>query len=140
MKPTFNVTPEAPRLTLRLSSTPRGARLARRLAVDQLTRWRLPTDGPLAWAVATVTAELALNAVTHGRTPGRDFGLCVRLLTDTIRIEVSDTRPDRYPVLVPPDDTAEQGRGLLLVDALTSNWGCVPRGTCAKTVWADIPR
>lgn len=56
-------------ITQRLSSTPRGARLARRLAVAQMESWGIPyTSGP-AEAVALIVAELAANAVTHGRVP-----------------------------------------------------------------------
>ncbi|MFD7445843.1 hypothetical protein [Streptomyces sp. NPDC059909] len=50
-------------LGIRLSSTRRGARLARQLAVQQFAEWTgLPHDSDLAQAVALVTAELASNA------------------------------------------------------------------------------
>ncbi|CAM5621607.1 hypothetical protein SALBM135S_02510 [Streptomyces alboniger] len=57
---------------LLLSSTRRGARLARTLAVQQLAEWcHVPHDSDTARAVALVTAELASNAVAHGRRAGR---------------------------------------------------------------------
>lgn len=59
----------------RFSSIPRGARLARRLVLHQL----------------------AANAVTHGRVPGRDFEVTAKLLGRTLRIEVSDTRGELRP-------------------------------------------
>lgn len=114
-----------PRFTTRLSGTRRGARLARRLAVQQFAEWTgLPHGCDAAHAVALVTAELAANAVTHGSLPGRDFRLTLLLPSEPVvhepaspeptpseptpsepaahgpavmRIEVTDTRPERLP-------------------------------------------
>ncbi|WP_411158558.1 ATP-binding protein [Streptomyces sp. TRM68416] len=79
---------------MRFTSTPRGARLARRLAGLRLDAWGTlygtePHDG-----IALVVAELAANAVRHGHVPGRDFRLRVQALADgrTVRVEVTDTR------------------------------------------------
>lgn len=133
----------ARQLTLRFSGTRRGARLARRLAVQQFTEWTgLPYDSDPARAVALVTAELASNAVRHGSLPGRDFRLTLLLLPDCFRIEVTDTRPERClprPTdLKPPAVDASSGRGLLLVEAYADRWGCdVPDGY-TKTVWAEV--
>ncbi|MFF7876154.1 ATP-binding protein [Streptomyces californicus] len=102
---TDEATPLAPthQLTLRFSGTRRGARLARRLAVQQLTDWTaLPYDSDPARAVALVTAELASNAIRHGSLPGRDFRLVLFLLPDRYRIEVTDTRAERLPPPVAP--------------------------------------
>ncbi|WP_425580866.1 ATP-binding protein [Streptomyces thermospinosisporus] len=127
-------------LTLRLSSTRRGARLARQLAVQQFTEWTgLPYDSDAARAVALVTAELAANAVRHGGLPGRDFRLVLLLLPHTLRIEVTDTRPERLPVrpaAQPVDETS--GRGLLLVQACAERWGWTIRDAFTKTVWAEV--
>lgn len=124
--------------TLRLTSTPRGARLARRLASHQLHAWGYPYGTPVNDAVTLITAELAANAVRHGRVPGRDFLL--RLTEDAagvLRVEVSDTRGERRPALSAPRPEGESGRGLLLVEALADAWGVEPReGASGKTVWA----
>ncbi|HEY9329896.1 MAG TPA: ATP-binding protein [Streptomyces sp.] len=134
----------APELSLRLSSTPRGARLARTLAVQQLAEWcGCPYDSDAARTVALVTAELAANAVTHGRLPGRDFRLTIRLLPHALRIEVTDTRPERLPptsVVGPQSAYAVSGRGLLLVEAYADRWGYEVRDAYTKTVWAEVSR
>ncbi|WP_326809452.1 ATP-binding protein [Streptomyces sp. NBC_01186] len=122
-----------------LSSTRRGARLARLIAVAQLCSW----DVPLAASedAALVVAELAANAATHGRVPGRNFRLELRMSDDgTLRIEVADTRGDAHPPAEPPEaaDDAESGRGLLLVEALASRWGVLPGPFPRKTVWAEV--
>ncbi|MEU1177342.1 ATP-binding protein [Streptomyces sp. NPDC005820] len=128
-------------MTLRLSSTPRGARLARRLAAQQLTAWGWPYDSDANRTAQQVVAELAANAVTHGRVPGRDFELRLLLLAeDTLRIEVSDTRGDRGLRIVRDTDTgteAEGGRGLIVVTVLATTWGVTEREV-GKTVWAEL--
>lgn len=116
-----------------LSPTPRGARLARLLATEQLRAWGLPLD-----TAPQIVAELAANAATHGRVPGRDFRLTLYVVGGTLRIEVTDTRGDRHPRLAPTDQDAESGRGLLLVDALADRWGVAPGPHPRKTVWAEL--
>ncbi|MEV0927825.1 ATP-binding protein [Streptomyces spongiicola] len=126
--------------TLRFSGTGRGARLARRLAVEQFSEWTgLPHDSGAARAVALVTAELASNAVRHGSLPGRDFRLTLLLPPHAFRVEVTDTRPERLPPHTAPRPADETtGRGLLLVQAYADRWGCTVRDAYTKTVWAEI--
>ncbi|MFE9622501.1 ATP-binding protein [Streptomyces sp. NPDC006527] len=125
-------------LSLRLSATPRGARLARRLTAQQLDAWGYPHDGEASDTAQHVVAELAPNAVTHGRVPGRDFGLRLLLLPEgTLRVEVSDARGDRGLRIVRETD-AEGGRGLILVAVLARTWGVQERDV-GKTVWAELP-
>jgi anti-sigma regulatory factor (Ser/Thr protein kinase) len=138
--------PHAPghQVSLRFSSTRRGARLARRLAVQQFIEWTgLPHDSDATRAVALVTAELVSNAVTHGRLPGRDFRLTLLLLPRSVRIEVTDARPERlvrHPTAVPTPPDASSGRGLLLIAAYAERWGCEARDAYTKTVWAEVAR
>ncbi|MEU3447305.1 ATP-binding protein [Streptomyces thermolilacinus] len=123
----------------RFSSTRQGARLARLLAGHQLYVWGIPYGSRHGRAVELVVAELAANAVLHGCVPGRNFEL--RLVRDpaarTVRVEVSDTHPGRPERVTAPVD-AEGGRGLLLVDSVTSRWGVANRNGPGKTVWAEI--
>ncbi|MBM7170252.1 ATP-binding protein [Streptomyces sp. G44] len=126
--------------TQRLSATPRGARLARRLARYHLDSWGIAYDSELSDAAEAVVAELAANAATHGRVPGRDFEVRLALGADTLRIEVTDTRTELMPPqsLEPPDGERESGRGLMIVAALADQWGVVTRQV-GKTVWAHLP-
>lgn len=123
----------------RLSSTRRGARLARLLAVERLTAWEMSPR--VIERAEHVVAELAANAALHGRVQGRDFLLALTLdeAAGTLRIAVSDTRGECRPA-VPPErgPDVESGRGLLLVDALADRWGTDPRPPSGKTVWAEI--
>ncbi|MFD5770678.1 ATP-binding protein [Streptomyces sp. NPDC127049] len=123
----------------RFSSTPRGARLARRLALHQLDVWGVPYDSGLSETAGLLVAELAANAVTHGRVPGRDCELALLYSPGLhLRIDVSDTRGERRPVPAPPDPLGEGGRGLLLVGALASRWGVLDRVPVGKTVRAEL--
>ncbi|WP_406157096.1 ATP-binding protein [Streptomyces sp. NBC_00882] len=129
--------------TQRLSATPRGARLARHLALNQLREWGLPYDAPASEAVSVIVAELAANAVTHGRVPGRDFELRLSLVTGSVRVEVTDTRGEPLPAVRPPGPLDDGGRGLLLVEALADRWEVLDREPPpGKTVRAevDVPR
>ncbi|MGW3565483.1 ATP-binding protein [Streptomyces sp. NPDC000941] len=127
--------------TQRLSSTRRGARLARLLAAEQLRTW--PVSPDVAERAELIVAELASNAALHGRVPGRDFRLALTLtLAGTravLRIEVTDTRGEKLPALQPPPPPdRESGRGLLLVAALADRWGTEPNEPVGKTAWAAL--
>ncbi|GAA2319977.1 ATP-binding protein [Streptomyces hawaiiensis] len=121
--------------TIQLSATRRGARLARLLTERQLDEWGEPYE-----AAAQVVAELASNAVLHGRVRGRDFRLALELRADrTLRVEVTDARGDRIPsVSEPVGEDAEFGRGLWIVAAYASRWGVKEAPAHAKTVWAEL--
>ncbi|MFI2374971.1 ATP-binding protein [Streptomyces sp. NPDC018964] len=122
-----------PHFSVLLSATPRSARLARLLTDAQLRGWGYDSD-----AARLVVAELAANAVTHGRVPGRDFRLEFHVVDHTLRIEVTDTRGEHLPELQPPSSDIESGRGLLLVEALADRWGVTEDRFPRKTVWAEL--
>ncbi|MEU3216899.1 ATP-binding protein [Streptomyces sp. NPDC006971] len=121
-------------------ATARGARLARRVMVRHLDQWGFPPGSDTSCTVALVVAELAANAVRHGRVRGRNFLLSAthEVSARRIRVEVSDACPElpRVGASSPADDE-ESGRGLVLVDVLAARWGAVPRTPFGKTVWAE---
>ncbi|MEU1705103.1 ATP-binding protein [Streptomyces sp. NPDC005706] len=124
-----------------LSSTRRGARLARLLAVAEFQTWQIPSA--VAERAEQIVAELAANAALHGRVQGRDFRLTLHLdpTAGLLRIAVTDARGDRLPsptadLTAPPD--AESGRGLLMVTALADRWVTEPCPPGGKTVWAEL--
>ncbi|NGO47155.1 ATP-binding protein [Streptomyces sp. YC419] len=127
--------------TMRFTSTPRGARLARRLVSHRLNDWGHPYSTPVNETLTLITAELSANAVRHGHVPGRDFHLQLTLAEGTFRIEVTDTRAEKQPPSTPPipDSSSESGRGLHLVAALADDWGVTPRLSApGKTVWSEL--
>lgn len=143
--------------TQRFSSTPLGARLARHLALHRMHGWGIPYGSTASDTAALLVAELAANAVTHGRVPGRDFELRLSLgayatASDTapypnpnpytLRIDVSDARGERRPPrpgeIVLPSSVADGGRGLLLVEELADRWAVLDRVPVGKTVRAEL--
>ncbi|WP_208828016.1 ATP-binding protein [Streptomyces ficellus] len=126
---------------MRFTSTPRGARLARRLVSHRLDDWGHPYTSHVNETLTLITAELAANAVRHGHVPGRDFHLHLILSEGIVRVEVTDTRAEKQPPTSPAvtDSLSESGRGLLLVAALSDDWGTTPRHAApGKTVWAEL--
>ncbi|MFG3093929.1 ATP-binding protein [Streptomyces sp. NPDC048202] len=129
---------------MRFTSTPRGARLARRLVGVRLQEWGIPYCTDVHDNIVLITAELAANAVRHGHVAGRDFHVRVSLAgspSRTARIEVTDTRGERVPPR--PGELGEPGvgdggRGLLLVSRLAAAWDWHVRGEGpGKVVWAE---
>ncbi|MFF7646613.1 ATP-binding protein [Streptomyces canus] len=135
--------PPAPtrEFAMRFTSTPRGARLARRLVSHRLSEWGHPYASPTNETVTLIAAELTANAVRHGHVPGRDFHLSLTETApgSTLRVEVTDTRAEKLPAPGTQPLDCESGRGLLLIDALADNWGVTgrPNGP-GKTVWAEF--
>ncbi|MGY4919639.1 ATP-binding protein [Streptomyces sp. 900116325] len=125
--------------TMCFSSTPRGARLARRLAAERLEAWGIPYGSDAHDVLTLIVAELSANAVRHGHVHGRDFRLRLSAEGATVRVEVTDSRGESIPALSEPSDDLDGCRGLLLVAALTDRWGWYP---CidgpGKTVWAVL--
>ncbi|MFJ8935679.1 ATP-binding protein [Streptomyces sp. NPDC102365] len=144
--------------TQRFSSTPLGARLARQLALYRLHRWDVPYGTVASDNAGLLVAELAANAVTHGRVSGRDFELALILCGEPallgpaprtattpgrlLRIDVTDLRGECRPpgpgTLSSPDASAVGGRGLLLVEALADRWETLDRVPTGKTVRAEL--
>ncbi|MGW3950492.1 ATP-binding protein [Streptomyces sp. NPDC004752] len=123
------------------TSSPRGARLARRLVSQRMDTWGHPYGGRVNDTLTLITAELAANAVRHGHVAGRDFHVRLTHGTDVLRVEVTDTRTERVPVLsdLEPSGDAESGRGLLIVAGLATHWAVAPRvGAPGKTAWAEL--
>jgi anti-sigma regulatory factor (Ser/Thr protein kinase) len=78
-------------------------------------------------------SEVVTNAVLHGGPPIVVIG---GIVDQAIRVEVSDGST-AAPVRRPTDRFQPTGRGLHLLDELTSQWGVeiMPTG---KTVWFEI--
>lgn len=89
---------------------------------------------PLIDDAQLIVTELVANAVKHTRT--RRIGVSVTRHPDHVRIVVTDTsRTLPAPTTAAPE--AEAGRGLLLVDQLTTRWGS-KRFRTGKQVWAEL--
>jgi anti-sigma regulatory factor (Ser/Thr protein kinase) len=114
---------------LRLPHSDRAPRLARAFVAERLQGWQL--DGMIETA-SLVVSEVVTNAVIHGRS---DAELVLERTPTALRISVTDHGDG----LTQRQKTgrSDGGRGLLIVEALSSRWGTEPRdgGNC---VWAEL--
>jgi len=82
-----------------------------------------------------VASELVTNAWAHGRGTGA-ITMTITVAGDVMHLEVcSDS--DGSPHQVASSDESPEGRGMLLIDKLASDWGHVRRGA-RLCVWADV--
>ena len=97
---------------------------------EALQTWRLDGLGDVTELLAD---ELVANVVVHVGQP-----MTVRAIrTSTrIRVEVDDPSPEP-PVLQRPGPETTRGRGIMLLDALSTEWGTDLRDT-GKTVWFEL--
>ncbi|MEU9008398.1 ATP-binding protein [Streptomyces sp. NPDC048479] len=105
---------------------------ARSFVAETLTQWgrteRLDD-------IRLCASELATNAVLHGAPAGGQVLVRVEMHATVLRIEVHDGgngRPEKRETR----DTADDGRGLLLVSAVADHWGVEERQGPGKCVWA----
>ncbi|MGW3118537.1 ATP-binding protein [Streptomyces sp. NPDC001107] len=98
-------------------------RQMRRVTSAHLRLWDLKA---LRDTAVLVVSELVTNAVRHGQ--GKPVGLRVTNSAHELRIEVTDGSPTPAR-LHEAGEAAENGRGLLLVSAVSKEWGVSPDGT-----------
>ncbi|MFC4948171.1 ATP-binding protein [Pseudonocardia sp. GCM10023141] len=80
-----------------------------------------------------IVTELVSNVVDHAHTP---LTVTVRPDGGMLHVHVQDGSA-LPPALQPLDPLAVRGRGLQMIDALTTRWGWTLEGT-GKTVWAVV--
>jgi CheY-like chemotaxis protein len=119
--------------TLELPRALTSAQAARAFVAQKIRDWNL---GSILDDALLVVSELAANAVTHADSACQ---LRVSLHPTTLRIDVIDTGSGT-PEPQPASNTSEHGRGLHLVDALTSAWGLEVVPGRGKLVWAELSR
>lgn len=106
---------------------------ARHFVVDVLKDWGLVS---VLDDAALVVTELVTNAFEHTGTP--NVRVVVRRVPSTaVRVIVIDKRPELWPALRSARPLGSDGRGLALVEAVTTAWGCT-RLPWEKYVWADL--
>ena len=149
-----------------LAASPESARAARHFTREVLLSWGF---GRLLDEAETIIGELVVNAVQHGsraaaRTSWRTGGstgpipvygdggsgqpepptateilkLCLLRRIGELMLAVIDASDDA-PTPRQPDWVRESGRGLQIVDALSSVWGWSPIDGHGKAVWAVLP-
>jgi anti-sigma regulatory factor (Ser/Thr protein kinase) len=104
-------------------------RAARAFAARKLTGWGLDSI-----FTEIIVGELSVNAISHGRST-----FTVEIVADDglIRVGVHDDNP-QLPTraLALPETT--NGRGLNIVESLSSSWGVQTFSGDGKMVWAEL--
>ncbi|MEU7187445.1 ATP-binding protein [Streptomyces sp. NPDC045369] len=111
---------------------PESVRCARELVDTALQTWGL---AGLIDDTTVVASELVTNAVQHARC-GRLRIRISRIAERRVLLAVTD-RSSAPPVIRAPSTDDNNGRGLLLVDALSDRWG-THRRPFGKSVWAEL--
>jgi anti-sigma regulatory factor (Ser/Thr protein kinase) len=118
-----------------LSAGPAAAGAARSQVRAAIRTWDVPVDAAVA---VLLTSELVTNAIRHGAGEtgagetgagetgaGETVRLVITCRARRLRVDVHDTSSAMpVPADAPADADAEAGRGLLLVDSLSADWGC----------------
>jgi len=105
---------------VRLATGPTAPAEARRRVRDAIRSWQVPVDLD---AALLLTSELVTNAVRHEAGQGiQAVVLAIASSRGRLRVDVHDTSRSLPAVAEVPAD-AETGRGLLLVETLSDEWG-----------------
>lgn len=115
--------------SLRLPHSDRAPRVARAFVAENLQGWRLED---MIETASLVVSEVVTNAVIHARS---DAELVLERMPSALRISVIDHGEG----LSQRQRTAgsDGGRGLLIVQALSSRWGTEPTDD-GNRVWAEL--
>jgi anti-sigma regulatory factor (Ser/Thr protein kinase) len=120
-------------VTHHLPADATAARLARRLLARQLAAWGV--DEEVVEVAQLCTSELVTNVVIHS---GTTSALTIRMDQEFVQVLVQDqgsTGMVRRPGAL--DETSISGRGLSLVEALTSAWSA-EHSADGTTVWFEL--
>lgn len=125
---------------VRLAAAFVGVGLAREFVRKTLGDWQVPDRIDIA---ELVVSELATNAVkSAGGTdaaPGKwaDIGVQLRAVETELYVEVWDGG-DGSPGIPEQTLDAEGGRGLFLVESLSTRWGICRPAAGGKIVWSEL--
>ena len=127
------MTSSASGLSQSFEPAPESVRAARRLVGDALAS---VADDPAAEQAVLLVSELATNAVLHARTR---FRIEIFVDDEVVRVAVADESPVR-PARRNFSDTSGSGRGLHLVEELSTSWGVDEEPPAGKQVWFEVRR
>ncbi|WP_245667047.1 ATP-binding protein [Actinomadura latina] len=114
-----------------LNSSARAPETARGWVADVFRQHALGDD----YIARTVVTELVTNVHRHTDTELIPIRL---LLEDGHTVVEVEDRSDELPVVHAEDDTAESGRGLLMMSMLVQDWGVRALDEGGKVTWARL--
>ncbi|MFD8223901.1 ATP-binding protein [Streptomyces massasporeus] len=117
---------------MRLTVGEHAPRHIRRIVRSFLGEWGMPE---LSDTVELGVTELLANVVRH--VPDRRCALLLLRQRTGVRVEVTDGSDELPCVPDTLDAESENGRGLLLLDAMADKWGVSLWSGGGKTVWFE---
>lgn len=90
--------------------------------------------GYLVEDVRLVVSELATNAMVHARTP---FVVTLSGMDGVLLLDIQDGSPS-VPARAASNVMDMGGRGLVLVELLSREWGVTANADGSKSVWASF--
>lgn len=114
-----------------LNSSARAPETARKWLADVFRQRALGDD----YIARTVVTELVTNV--HRHTDAQLIPVRLLLKDGHAIVEVEDCS-DELPVVQDEDDTAESGRGLLMLSLLVQDWGVRSLEGGGKVTWARL--
>jgi anti-sigma regulatory factor (Ser/Thr protein kinase) len=100
---------------------------------ETVTRWELDE---LTESVEQIASELATNAIKHAEG-NSSVVILLMFAAGTLRLEVRDRDPLNLPQLKKPTPADLDGRGLIVVKAMSDRWGVRVTDT-GKSVWSEL--
>ena len=100
-----------------LSTGPNAVAEARNHVRAAIAAWDIPVDPDIA---VLLTSELVTNAIKH--EAGDSITVFITCCFGHLRVDVHDTSRF-FPVLLDASVEDEAGRGLMLLDSLSTDWG-----------------
>lgn len=123
-------------MSVTLTSDPESVAEARDFAGSVLGTWGL---AGMCDDVRLVVSELVTNALRHAVPVGDATTIRLSMLHTGARLTCAVSDPsDQIPVHRDPDFTAQNGRGLHLVEAFSDSWNWAPLARQGKIVWASF--
>lgn len=116
--------------------------IAERSASRQARHWVMRSvagvgvGGAANQVIELLAGELVSNAVVHGPA-GEPVHVAVRVDGPLVRVAVTD-RGGGTPRVRHPEPTAPSGRGMALVEALSTAWGSARQPDGGTTVWFEV--
>ncbi|MGD0554698.1 MAG: ATP-binding protein [Streptosporangiaceae bacterium] len=110
-------TTELQRRRIPLPAGPAAAGEARRRVTAAVRAWKVPVDLDSA---VLLTSELVTNALRH--SGDGTVSIDISCSFGRLRVDVHD-KSGSVPIQADPADDEETGRGLMLVETLSAEWG-----------------
>lgn len=117
---------------IELFPTPGSVALARRWSTELASRAGFGVEVD---TVALLVSELVSNVVLHARTACE---LVVSVVGDVLRVEVRDGSNAMPTETIQTDPMALSGRGMVLIDALSTTHGSEALPGGGKLVWFEL--